>query len=200
VNTNETLKSIELISLENRINEINNNFKINDKINKTELDAEEEDYVRAFCVLSHAEIENFLEDLATKLLNYSNKIWNEQKIVNITTVALCAQYEFIDKHETTETKLGKIFRDFRSEIVNNHGIKEKNIFNMFVPLGIERTLIDSAFLATMDSFGEHRGKMAHTSYRTQQAIDISTEIGTINVVLEGLAEFERVVFETISIS
>ena len=57
-----------------------------------------------------------------------------------------------------DTKINKIVNDFSIEIIKkNHGIKAKNISDMFVPLGIDKEDIDGALLAALDSFGANRG-------------------------------------------
>ena len=60
-------------------------------------------------------------------------------------------YESIVKHE--------------SVIAANNGIRERNLCNLFFPIGFDFEKTDGVFLPEADSFGSIRGKHAHKSLR-----------------------------------
>jgi len=55
---------------------------------------------------------------------------------------------------------------------------------------IHKNDFNVTFLATLDSWGGARGQTAHTSARTQQPIDLVTEIETLKLILQGIEDFE----------
>ena len=80
-------------------------------------------------------------------------------------------------------------------IWGNHGIKEANIKKMYEPLGYEITDFDSAFFATLSSYGELRGEVAHLSMKhTNQLFDKYDEFDKIDKILSSILQFERIVY------
>ncbi|CAI3607650.1 HEPN_RiboL-PSP domain-containing protein [Clostridium neonatale] len=153
----------------------------------------EVELARSYRLLVHAELEDYFESVAKKLLIKAKKKWSEYKKPNLTTLALFAHSKHIDKG-TTSTKVNKIIIDFKSEVIDqNHGIKEKNIEKMFIPLGINKDDIDSAWLSTLDTFGAKRGETAHKSGQVQQPIDLRTEVSNIRFIVDGIRDFEDIV-------
>lgn len=78
---------------------------------------------------------------------------------------------------------------FHNIIEQNHGIKEKNILSLLLPIGIDPDEIDAAWLSGMDSFGAERGLVAHGSqsvYRTQQLPDPESEYNKVILLLSGI--------------
>ncbi|NEU29170.1 hypothetical protein GN156_00030 [bacterium LRH843] len=158
----------------------------------SDLTESEQDLARAFRVLSHAEIEAYFEDSATILLNYAKEKWNTHKEVNITIAALFAHYEKIEANLPLGTKINQIVSRFqRSRIDQNHGIKEENLVKLFIPLGIDKENFDVAWLSTINSYGKDRGKTAHTAAKTQQPIDVNTELRTLEYILEGIEQLDN---------
>jgi hypothetical protein len=48
----------------------------------------------------------------------------------------------------------------------NHGVKERNVLAMLMPIGFDVSQLDELFLVSLNQFGEARGQAAHTSRRT----------------------------------
>lgn len=125
------------------------------------------------------------------MLSGARRKWNESQKVSTTIAALFAHYEKIETKQTLSSKVNQICIGFeRDRIKKNHGIKEDNIYKLFIPLGLEKDDFDSTWLSTLDSYGENRGNTAHTAARTQQPIDVTTELSTINLILNGLKDFD----------
>jgi len=58
---------------------------------------------------------------------------------------------------------------------------------------MDRDDFDVAWLAMVDSWGDERGQTAHTSARTQQPIDLGTELNTLKFILQGIETFEATI-------
>lgn len=189
----ETSYSNEYRLLERRVKELKENL-IKDFVEKDVLNMnkKEIELARAYRLLVHAEFEGYFESIAKKLIEKAIKKWRSQRKANLTIVYLMANFERIEKNESIDTKINKIVKDFSMEVINkNHGIKANNINNMFVPLGIEKDGIDSALLAALDSFGANRGETAHNSGKVQNPIDIKTEVGNVEFILNGIIDIEE---------
>lgn len=183
--------------LEKRINELEESL-IKEFISKDTLDMskKEIELARAYRLLVHAELEAYFESIAKKLLNKAIQKWRTKKKANLTIVSLLAHFKKIEKDDSLDTKVNKIVNDFSIEIIKkNHGIKAKNISDMFVPLGIDKGDIDAALLAALDSFGANRGETAHNSGKVQNPIDIRTEVGNVRFILSGIIDIEEKVKE-----
>ena len=187
----EQKRSKEYKHLEKRISQIEKNFKFNQSINGiTNLQA---DRLRGLRLLCHAELEDYFESVALKLLTKAEKRWVEKKIANYNLSSLFIWHDKIDKNDTNDTKARMIIADYRKEIKSNHGIKEDNIKKLFGPLGYRTDDFDSAFISTLSSFGALRGETAHMSAnKTQQPLDQNTELKRIKDLLKGIADFEDV--------
>ena len=187
----EQKKSKEYKHLEKRISQIERNFKFNQSINGiTNLQAYR---LRGLRLLCHAELEDYFESVALKLLTIAEKKWIEKKIANYNLSSLFIWHDRIDKNDTNDTKASMIIADYRKEIKSNHGIKEENIKKLFGPLGYKIDDFDATFISTLSSFGALRGETAHTSAnKTQQPLDQNTELNRIRDLLSGIEDFEDV--------
>ena len=183
--------------LENRINEIIENFSFQKDPLEPPSD-KQEDLIRAMVVLCHAEFEDYIEQLAGSLVEEGKRRWLSEGVANKNIAALFMNTEKMKKGTEqqpmdTETFAMKTIADFAREVSDgNHGIKAKNIENMYSPLGYNIDGFNQDFLNDMDSFGSERGKIAHTSgSRTRNTLDLQTEINKINRILVGIHEFEE---------
>src|SRR5215216_3307367 len=110
--------------------------------------SEYEHFVKAYCILSHAAIEEYFEILSLKVMSQSLKEWLTKRRYTDTLTTLICTYGpkiKIDEDETTrETKvfdyLRPIFEDvkarFSSDIFNNHGISTKYLRKILIPVAI----------------------------------------------------------------
>ncbi|MFM6673012.1 MAG: HEPN domain-containing protein, partial [Dolichospermum sp.] len=153
----------------------------------------------AYRVLAHAEIESYLEERAWTIVIDAKKAWETGKTTR-TLICLLGFSDLTmdkppdtlkkpsnvkqDNHdkrlEITE-KINSAIKSFKKVIDNNHGLKEKNILALLLPIGIDSDDLDPAWLADMNTFGEKRGLVAHTSatsYMTIQTPDPANELNT----------------------
>jgi hypothetical protein len=81
----------------------------------------------------------------------------------------------------TDESVKKAVQFYKSELEQNHGIKEQNILSILLPLGLSHRRFEATFMATLDSFGGLRGRLAHLSVKAHQSIDprtVSDEVWT----------------------
>lgn len=125
----------------------------------------EEDNIRAYSLLVHAELEYYFEDIcrkkATKALNkwLSNHRYNSQILLSLS--CFVEQTQRIKQKTTLEEKLRQIVGVFCETIKNNNGIKETNIRGLLLPIGVSDADLNTTWLNTLNSFGSERGEFAH---------------------------------------
>lgn len=78
-------------------------------------------------------------------------------------------------------------------VEKNHGVKQDNLCNLLVPLGIDPTGLDPVWLTNMDQFGEMRGESVHkgVSFRVARAIDPPTELSRVKALLPELEKLDK---------
>ncbi|MGB7709763.1 MAG: HEPN domain-containing protein [Microcoleus sp.] len=157
----------------------------------------------AYRVLVHAEIEAYFEDRVWEVALNAKKNWDSQGKTCRTLICLLAfsgQMMEVPPDTLSPTKGSKKFPDgkikinkkidsaiesFNRIIKQNHGIKEANILALLLPIGIDTDDLDPAWLATMNTFGEERGVVAHSSSTspTIQVPDPATELRRVEQII-----------------
>lgn len=74
----------------------------------------------------------------------------------------------------------------------NHGIKERNLLQLLLPLGVTKSEINSSWLSTTESWASERGEIAHTSAKMQVQINPRTELTTVREILEGFKSIDDI--------
>lgn len=166
----------------------------------------------AYRVLAHAEIESFFEDRTLEPVSRAQLVWESTR--HVSHVALCligfSGKEMASPPSTLEApndnkrrvwpalvdigqRLLPIITSFHHHVRNeNHGIKEKNLLALLLPIGIAHGKIDPGFLADMESFGALRGLAAHSSGKTtaRQAVDPEAELKRVLALMPGIAAID----------
>lgn len=190
------MENEKYIMLKKRINSLETQFNV-ESVNG-DLSSEQQDLVRAFRLLCHAEIENYIEDLALMLLDKGVKTWNQNNSANYNIASLFINSNKIEKEKISsiQEKSNKLFQDYRNIVKHNNGIKEENIKKLFGPLGYGIDDFDSVFISNLTSFGTLRGKTAHTGAgsQIQQALNFEDEKIKVNHIIEGLKTFEETLY------
>jgi hypothetical protein len=166
----------------------------------------------AYRVLAHAEIESYLEDRVWEAAIHAKNNWDNHRKPSqtlISIVVFCGQMMELPPDTLTPLKGNKKISPEKIEIdekVNiainalqrvikqNHGLKELNLLALLLPIGIDSNDLDPAFLATMNTFGEQRGLVAHSSaisYRATQLPDPVTELIRIQQVTSELMKLDE---------
>lgn len=160
------------------------------------------DRARGFRVLAHAEIESCLEDLVSETVDAAYAAWWLDQQPRTTLVSLMAfcEREF-PARQALAANTGPDMRDrittakndfLRWVKVENHGIRERNVLKLLLPVGIREAEIETAWLATIDGFGGNRGTTAHQSARKPQTVpDPKSELETVRAIIEGMIPIDR---------
>ena len=153
----------------------------------------EEDDIRAYSLLVHAEIESYFETICQIKAQYALSKWrNNNKYNSHILLSLSCFIEHTQKvkdEKTLELKLRKIVGIFCETIKNNNGIKEQNIKALLLPIGINENDLDATWLNTLNSFGITRGQFAHTGASVNivpNHNDIKSNVENILLVLKDL--------------
>jgi hypothetical protein len=127
--------------------------------------------VRGYLLLCHAEIEAYLEELAVKAAEQSLNKWRRDSRINRCLAALMLHHNK-DATPSPSTMASHINLAVRNHIRtvrdSNHGIKEKNLYSMYVPIGLDKSEVSTTLLAELESLGAARGRVAHTSAKSVQ--------------------------------
>lgn len=180
-------KSRRLLQLESRITYLERNLlpPSSPTGNYTKI---QQDLIRSYVLLVHAEIEAYFEDVAKEKVRKALASWTASRKKSSCLKAVLAYSGNELSYETTRKvdsnniafRLNKAVNHFISLIQKNHGIKEHNLLAILIPLGIEINDIDPVWLSTMESFGTLRGAIAHNSTSVHTLIDRNTEVNRIN--------------------
>lgn len=175
----EELPTRRLRALQKRITNLDDTFL--PALNPTGIYTDRQyDRVRAFVVLTHAEIEAYIEGAASEILTAAEDTWRNKGRICRCIAALMmygdrsisaprnlSRQATRDSFEQYLFYLVKRHRKLLSR--DNHGIREKNVLGIFLPLGVLEHQFDAVWLANMDSFGIQRGVVAHSSATTVQS-------------------------------
>lgn len=168
----------------------------------------------AYRVLAHAEIEFYLEERAWEVVQNAKTLWAKSGKNTRTLICLLGFSGLtMDKPPDTLTpqkgsktvkeekikiskKIDLAVESFKRVISQNHGVKEDHILSLLLPIGIDSDDLDPAWLATMNTFGEKRGLVAHksaTSYMTIQTPDPANELNTVNQITDELLRIDELI-------
>jgi hypothetical protein len=206
-------KSARFRTLTRELNRLKKQFL--PKINPTGLYSESQlSKTAAYRVLAHAEIESYLEERAWEVVQNAKTIWDKSGKNTRTLICLLGFSGLtMDKPPDTLTtqkgsktvkdekvkiskKIDLAVESFQRVISQNHGVKEDHILSLLLPIGIDSDDLDPAWLATMNTFGEKRGLVAHksaTSYMTIQTPDPANELNTVTQITDELLRIDELI-------
>lgn len=72
----------------------------------------------------------------------------------------------------------------------NHGIKEKNLLRMLLPIGLQEDELDTAWISDTDTWATTRGDAAHKGAKLQVRPDPQKELQIVNRVLTGFRDLD----------
>lgn len=131
----------------------------------------EYDRTAAFLLISHAEIEEFIEQRCLEIVDSVVDAWILDAKPRSTIVALAAfshsdgENAVPKPDDTGPPKIRTVVREekrsYSKAVNNNHGIKSENLLRLLIPVGIRESQLPTQFLADMNAFGASRGKLAH---------------------------------------
>ena len=101
--------------------------------------------------------------------------WTSSSKTSAPLLSLIAYYDgnfppIPDMHDGNNSakdinwRVSTAYTSYYSQIrSSNHGIKEKNILNIFLPIGIKVSDIHADLLLALNNFGSERGQIAHST-------------------------------------
>src|SRR3954471_11309050 len=125
----------------------------------------EQDLIRAYRLLVHAEIEAFIEERAEQTARRAVQLYRGRK----ATRALLGLFAFEDRQskelpETLDpsehkllTRAHKALNRYGYVISQNNGIKEENLSALLLPIGCHEPDLDPLWVTEMNQFGAERG-------------------------------------------
>lgn len=131
--------------------------------------------VRAYKVLAHAEMEYYFEEVALAIAKKAHTKWKTENKTSTPLVSMVAYYEGRvwappnahdgnNADKDLDWRIDEAYTHYNNSVrANNHGIKEKNILSIFLPIGIKISDIDESMLLALDNFGSERGTIAHST-------------------------------------
>lgn len=154
-------------------------------------------HTRAFLVLSHAEIETFIEDWAKRIARSSEVCWSKSKKVTAPLAFLIASSAKRiespkslgggiqkDSSQQFSDEVPRVFERFYKQIKGNHGVKEPDVLALLGSIGVPSTSFAPTLLPNLNSLGSLRGEHAHRAAKAvQNVLDPETEyLRVVNVV------------------
>ncbi len=176
------------------------------------------DMAAAYAVLMHAEIEECLEAIA---LNAVRLCVNQGRghSVGQSTAALMAYGPLMYAEGATIESYKKVImlsvgslrykhlsslqdlqRQFTKTVRSNQGIREANIYRLFLPVGLPfpylnnlsfRGTVAGNWLQKIDEFGQQRGKVAHQANTVYQPLDPKYQYEMVQLILRGIRVIDR---------
>lgn len=152
----------------------------------------------AYTVFAHGEFEHFLEDWALEILDaiavkgfgpgFSPML--AHLIAPRSPLTVPSQ---IPASNSWQTHAGAAINVQRTTIRNNHGISERYVCALLIPLGIDVSAIDPILISDLNAFAKIRGDHAHQSRRAHlgQQFDPFDRLAKVNNIFSLLQPFDE---------
>lgn len=165
-----------------------------------------ESAVAAFRVSLAAGIEFYLEIQCELLSTEAIKSWKRSgyRYASPTLVSLVAfsanqrstpAEHLVDPKNDLEAHIAAVNKTlsiYRRKA--NHGIVEKNLCRLLLPVGFLQSDIDPIWLTLIDQFGKTRGDVAHKpryKYSATHVVDVSLVKADVREIMRGLLSIDR---------
>lgn len=162
------------------------------------------EHTRAFRVLVHAEFEAFIEDRVIEVVNSAFSRWEYSGTISTSLLSVLAYKESLHAmpESLSDAAQKKRYPDLKARVeaakneynryvrTQNHGIKEKNILRLLMPIGITEAEIDPVWLSVTETWATARGDVAHKSAKMQVRPDPQNEVKTVNQILAGFRDVD----------
>ncbi|MFE1285464.1 HEPN domain-containing protein [Streptomyces sp. NPDC058751] len=199
------MSSSRFDELERRIRELRQNFLPQEFDPTGDYEDLVYEQTRAFRVLAHAEFESFIEDRVIEVIDQAVSGWKVSGSIAISLLAVVAYRESAPaipeslseaaakpvKYPALEARIEAARADIhRYARKQNHGIKEKNLLRLLLPIGLQEADIDSGWLSATETWATARGDAAHKGAKMQVKPDPQNELKIVNVVLGGFRDLD----------
>jgi hypothetical protein len=159
---------------------------------------------RAFIAFCHAEFEYYLEETATKILNRTEQAWLRRKRVGKALAALLVYRLSKDvslsedprtqnSDNRLEAQVRKAISQHRAVIRGNHGIRARNIAELFTPLGLQYDDFNEPLIIQLNNLSQRRGDLVHASAQVslpRLRDPFTDEWRDVNFLIEEIASFD----------
>jgi hypothetical protein len=160
--------------------------------------------LRSYRLLSHAEIEHFIENKVLSKISIEKRKWQTKGIVTNCLANLLAYHKVeypnvssrladISTKNDISFRVGLVIANFETRVKRNNGIKEVDIIPMLISIGIDYTKISQTLLNNLSSFGHNRGNTAHNSSKVQQLINPSDEMNMVQHIISELRDVDKLI-------
>ncbi|WP_420265185.1 HEPN domain-containing protein [Candidatus Magnetominusculus dajiuhuensis] len=200
--------------LKNRLNQLSEHFISGSK-------TIEQDDIRAYILLAHAEIEAYFEDITRDIAVNAYTNWNEKSTLSATLISLAiysernfgkVPIEIINISGTAKMNailqtalnsfvinvshkdgINGVVQAFAKTVEQNHGITEDRLLKLLIPIGVQKNELNNTWLVDINQFGERRGDIAHQSLTKAKEIlyPLSQEI-KVKRILDGIEELDKI--------
>ncbi len=171
------------------------------------------DKVRAFVLLTHAEIETFLEARIIEEVDRRHRLWETSRTPSVVLMGLLAFFEgerppvvnsvLRPKNEgkknphwdqcDLDARLKMSRTQLHAAIKKNHGIRESFVIGMLLRMGMRLDDIDPD-VGVFETFGKMRGALAHNSVRaTTVQPDPADCRNQVEIILTKLAAIDKAI-------
>jgi len=169
---------------------------------------------RAYRLLAHAEFENYFESYGKELAKKAKAQWDERQFASKTLLCILAfsdrnmgrppesltpkqnnQTKSLNKQLDISERVNDAINDYRKVVDGNHGIKEKNIISLLLPVGVSPIEIENTSLVCFDDYGKTRGLWAHSSIGIIYKPNPKDEIKRVDQLLKELQSIDSVLQE-----
>jgi hypothetical protein len=150
----------------------------------------------AYTVFAHGEFESFLEDWATAIVDRIAAKGYASSFSPLLAHLIAYRDKLAVPNDTAAnnnwaTACGSAVSTHRHTITHNHGIAEKYLCAMFVPLGVDVWSFDQILISDLNAFAKIRGDHAHQSRRAHlgqqfDPFDRMSKVSNIYSLLESL--------------
>ena len=199
------------LRLKIRLQELSTNLGVTPNlVPKSQRDV---DLLHGFRVLAHSEIQAFVEDVATTILEVTDDFATRGRLTHAGHQLMVhdmadryfratesSRYPIYDtklvntRFQSDKGPLEEAIKRHKSVIKKNSGLKESNVRRVLLPLGYRESFFARGLLTTLSNFGVERGNVAHgsgVSVGLQHLPSGSTEIARIKNLQHGLEMLER---------
>ena len=162
-------------------------------------------HTRAFIVLGHAAIETYLEDTARGIAKAAEAVWKKRAHVTAPLAFLLATMlerlklplrlpgpKGKDGPQVFSDQISTLLQNYYTAVNKNHGVKESNVLELFVPLGAPATAFGVTLLSNLEALGSLRGIHAHNSAKAVQSVlDPEDQYKKMKTILTDLVVLDK---------
>ena len=159
--------------------------------------------VQSYVFLSHAAIEEYIEDialyvLAESILKYKNNEHINKCLLSLIVFETVYQFDENTPRKSLKLEVVENFSTFvhiakkshETEVGNNNGIKIENQKKLLLPIGVDLERVDLNLANSLDAFGAARGGIAH-KFKTKTKETKSSVLASTKQISKDLRQLDE---------